>query len=65
MVWRDLAEGRLEAVMPGWSMPSIAAHLVTPPGGPRPARVTALLDFIAERFTRPAWSERARSGSSV
>ncbi len=55
VVWRDLAEGRLETVMPDWSMPAIAASLVTPPGGPRPARVTALLDFIAERFTRPAW----------
>ena len=55
VVWRDLAEGRLEAVMPDWSMPAIAASLVTPPGGPRPARVTALLDFIAERFSRPAW----------
>ncbi len=56
VVWNDLEEGRLEAVMPGWSMPPISAHLVTPPGGPRPARVTALLDFISERFSRPAWA---------
>ena len=55
VVWNDLEEGRLEAVMPAWSMPAISAHLVSPPGGPRPARVTALLDFIAERFSRPAW----------
>jgi DNA-binding transcriptional LysR family regulator len=43
-----LADGRLEAVMPDWSPPQIALHLVMPPGGPRPARVEALTAFLAE-----------------
>jgi DNA-binding transcriptional LysR family regulator len=48
-----LANGSLEALMPGWSLPPIALHLVTPPGGPRPARVEALADFLARRLARP------------
>jgi DNA-binding transcriptional LysR family regulator len=42
-----LADGRLEAVMPDWSPPPIALHLVSPPGGPRPARVEALTTYLA------------------
>lgn len=45
-----LAEGRLEAVMPGWRPPPIALHLVMPPGGPRPARVEAVASFLSQRF---------------
>jgi len=41
-----LADGRLEAVMPDWTPPPIALHLVMPPGGPRPARVEALTAFL-------------------
>ena len=45
-----LAEGRLEAVMPGWKPPPIALNLVMPPGGPRPARVEVLASFLAKRL---------------
>ena len=31
-VWKDIAVGRLEQVLPEWSLPPIALHLVTPPG---------------------------------
>lgn len=41
-----LADGRLEAVMPDWTPPPIALHLVMPAGGPRPARVEALTAFL-------------------
>ena len=43
-------DGRLEVVMPDWSPPPIALHLVMPPGGPRPARVEALAAFLAQRL---------------
>jgi DNA-binding transcriptional LysR family regulator len=52
IVGQALADGRLEAVMAGWSPPPVALHLVMPPGGPRPARVEALADFLAHRLGR-------------
>jgi DNA-binding transcriptional LysR family regulator len=48
-----LADGRLEAVMSDWHPPPVALHLVMPPGGPRPARVDALAEFLARRLARP------------
>lgn len=57
--WRDVAEGRLETVMTDWSLPPISLHLVAPGGGPRPARVTALMDYLAKRFTAPLWPGQA------
>ncbi len=56
LVWRDLAEGRLEAVMQDWIVPPAALHLVTPPSGMRPARVQVLMDFLAQRFTKAPWA---------
>jgi DNA-binding transcriptional LysR family regulator len=48
-----LADGRLEETMPGWSMSDSHLHLVTPPGGPRPARIEALVTFLASRLSPP------------
>jgi DNA-binding transcriptional LysR family regulator len=45
-----VARGCLEVVMPEWSAPPIALHLVMPPGGPRPARVVAIAEFLAQRL---------------
>jgi DNA-binding transcriptional LysR family regulator len=59
LVWEDLAAGRLEAVMPDWSMPPIALNIVTPPGGLRPARVTAVIDFLARRLSAASWATPA------
>ncbi len=56
LVWRELHDGRLEEALPGWSTPSIALHIVTPPGAVRPARVTALIDFLAARFVKAPWA---------
>ncbi len=50
VVREAIADGRLEVVMPEWSSPPIALHLVMPPGGPRPARVEALVAFLTERL---------------
>jgi DNA-binding transcriptional LysR family regulator len=56
MIHDDLAAGRLERVLPDWSAPPIALHLVTPPGEPRPARVTALVDFLARTLAAAPWA---------
>ncbi|WP_447909658.1 LysR family transcriptional regulator [Brevundimonas bullata] len=57
--WRDVAEGRLETLMTDWAPPPISIHLVAPGGGPRPARVTALMDYLARRFSAPLWPGQA------
>jgi DNA-binding transcriptional LysR family regulator len=56
MIHDDLAAGRLERVLPDWSAPPIALHLVTPPGEPRPARVSALVDFLARTLAAAPWA---------
>jgi DNA-binding transcriptional LysR family regulator len=42
-----LVSGELEEILLDWRPPPIGLHLVTPPSRLRPARVDALLDFIA------------------
>jgi len=49
---RDLEAGRLAHILTEWSGPPIALHLVTPSSGPRPARVSAVIDFFLKQFTR-------------
>ena len=56
LVWEDLAVGRLEVAMAEWSMPPIALNIVTPPGGLRPARVTAVIEFLASRLSTAPWA---------
>lgn len=56
LVWRELAEGALEAVMTDWSPPPISLHLVTPPGSLRPARVRVLMDHLAATLTKAPWA---------
>ena len=46
-----VAGGQLEAVLTDWSLPSSALHWLTPPRGPRPARVEVLGDFLAKRLS--------------
>ena len=52
IVAEDLAAGRLEAILTDWSLPFAALHLVTPPGGPRPARVEALVAFLIGKLSQ-------------
>jgi DNA-binding transcriptional LysR family regulator len=49
-----LADGRVEPVLPEWTLPSGALHWVTPPGEPRPARIEVLGKFLAHRLSRQA-----------
>jgi DNA-binding transcriptional LysR family regulator len=46
-----LADGSLERVLPDWSLPHTALHWVTPPGGPKPARVEVLGEFLGEKLS--------------
>src|SRR3954453_14423314 len=47
-----IASGAAEVILNGWKQAEGAVHLVTPPGGPRPARVEALAEFLTERLGR-------------
>ena len=57
--WEDLRSGKLEAVMPDWSPPTPALHLVSPPGRLRPVRVKVLFDFLADRLAAAPWTTSA------
>ncbi|HWV43245.1 LysR family transcriptional regulator [Pseudorhodoplanes sp.] len=46
-----LRKRQLVTLLDGWSLPDIALHLVMPAGGPRPARVDVLVDFLRARFS--------------
>jgi DNA-binding transcriptional LysR family regulator len=48
-----MADGHLEQILPTWSGFQSSLYLVTPPNGPRPARVQALADFLIQRLSRP------------
>jgi DNA-binding transcriptional LysR family regulator len=52
LVGEAIASGEVEVILKSWKQPEGAVHLVTPPGGPRPARVEALADFLASQFAR-------------
>ena len=53
-ILRDaLAAGRLERLLPDWSLPPGAAYWVTPPGGPRPKRIEVLADYLVEKLAHP------------
>ncbi|CAN0622176.1 Transcriptional regulator, LysR family [Burkholderia multivorans] len=56
LVWDALQRGELEEVMHDWKIADINVNLVTPPGMLRAARVTALLDFLAEHFAHVPWA---------
>src|SRR5712671_545714 len=64
-ILRDaLAAGRLERLLPDWSLPLGAVYWVTPPGGPRPKRVEVLADFLVEKLAaRGKHGTRAAPGS--
>ncbi len=51
-----IASGEVEVILKGWKQPEGAVHLVTPPGGPRPARVEVMADF---------WRSISRKGAPV
>jgi DNA-binding transcriptional LysR family regulator len=52
IVGEAIASGDVEVILKGWKQPEGAVHLVTPPGGPRPARVEVLADFLTAKFRK-------------
>lgn len=61
--WQDSRSGALETAMEDWEVESIALHIVTPPGRRRPARVQALIEYLAERIVNEPWAQSAASRS--
>jgi DNA-binding transcriptional LysR family regulator len=45
-----IASGEVEVILKGWKQAEGAVHLVTPPGGPRPARVEVLAEFLTKQL---------------
>lgn len=50
IVGPHLAGGALVRLLPDWTPPPIGLHLLTPPSPLRPARVEALIAFLAKRL---------------
>lgn len=44
--------GKLEVLLPEWSLSASSVHWVMPPGGPKPQRVKVLEAFFVNRFAR-------------
>ncbi|THF61764.1 LysR family transcriptional regulator [Pseudothauera rhizosphaerae] len=63
LAWDDLQSGALETAMEDWQVEPIALHIVTPPGRSRPARVQALIDYLAERFASAPWARGSDSAA--
>jgi len=55
-----IRSGEVEVILKGWSQAEGAVHLVMPPGGPRPARVEALGNFLAAHFGNPKRTKSSR-----
>src|SRR5881227_57434 len=47
-----VASGEVEVILKDWKQTEGAVHLVTPPGGPRPARVEVLAEFLTMQFAK-------------
>src|SRR5579859_5822 len=57
-----LRDNRLEAILTDWKMPEGGLHFVTPTARARPAKVSALADFLIAKLVEPAWSYEAVMG---
>jgi DNA-binding transcriptional LysR family regulator len=50
IAWEDIRSGTLERVLPEWAAPPLAVNIITPIGGTRLSRVSALLAFLVQNF---------------
>src|ERR1700759_3646653 len=60
IIGEAIASGEVEVILKGWTQAEGAVHLVMPPGGPRPARVEVLGDFLAAHFGHVKRSKPSR-----
>ncbi len=51
IIGEALASGTVEAILKDWRQLEGSVHLVMPPGGPRPARVEVLAEFLAKHLS--------------
>lgn len=58
LAWQHIQAGQLETALDEWQAEPLALHLVTPPGRRRPARVLALMDYLATYFVSKPWALR-------
>jgi len=56
LLWRELRGGTLEVVMPDWTPPPLALHLVMPPSPLRPLRVQAVVDHLSRALAQAPWA---------
>jgi DNA-binding transcriptional LysR family regulator len=52
IIGEAIAKKQVEVILKGWKQAEGAVHLVMPPGGPRPARVEVLIEFLATHLAR-------------
>ncbi|MHB2081749.1 LysR family transcriptional regulator [Pseudomonas asiatica] len=50
-----LADGRLERILPEWSMTRGGLYFVTPSARTRPVKIRAVSDFFFEHLSAPTW----------
>ncbi|MFT4437698.1 LysR family transcriptional regulator [Caballeronia sp. 15715] len=50
-----LRDGRMEAILPDWTLPRGGVYFVTPSARTRPAKIEALSDFLTERLSSAEW----------
>jgi DNA-binding transcriptional LysR family regulator len=50
IAWKGLQNGALERVLLDWAAAPLAVNVLTPAGGTRPSRVTALIEFLVRHF---------------
>lgn len=65
IVREALADGRLQRLLPEWTLASGAVYWLTPPGGPRPKRVDILRDFLMSKLSSPALRQQPRRSKQV
>lgn len=58
IIGEALASGKVETILNDWRQLEGSVHLVMPPGGPRPARVEVLADFLAKHLSGGTMRQR-------